>query len=510
MKKERMIMKYAIACDLGTGGCKSSLYDSGGNCLDGLFMEYPTYYPGESMHEQKPEEWWTAVKESIRGLLAGKPDELRGSIAGIGLSGHSLGMVALDETGDLILDSVPIWSDGRPGEAELKPFFDRVPENEWYMLTGNGFPPPLYTVFKILWMRNHQPDAFARCAKIIGTKDYINYRLCGAVATDYSYASGSGVYDLENWGYSDRLIQAAGLEKDLFPEIKASSDVLGTLTPEAAAELGLSGSVKVVAGGVDNSCMALGAMCFRDGRIYNSLGSSSWIAVSSAKPLLDLENRPYVFTHVVPGLFASATAIFSAGSSHKWFTGILRNGGDRPGYKELDREASAVPAGSGNLIFNPSLAGGSSLDESPEIKGAFLGLSLSHGRAHLVRAVMEGVGYGLKVALDVLRNLTPTERRITLVGGGSKSRLWCQILADIYEAEIVKTNIDEQAAALGAASLVLVGCGIWEDFSGIDELHQEEAVYHCNDANKAVYRSILEIYRDASVSLAKLGARMRG
>lgn len=502
-------MKYAIACDLGTGGCKSSLYDSEGNCLDGLFMEYPTYYPEESMHEQKPEEWWSAVKESIRGLLADKSEELRSSIAGIGLSGHSLGMVALDDSGKLILDSVPIWSDSRPGDGELKPFFENVPEEEWYMLTGNGFPPPLYTVFKILWMKNHLPDAFARCTKIIGTKDYINYRLCGTVATDYSYASGSGVYDLEEWAYSEKLIRAAGLEKSLFPEIRGSSDILGSLKPEVAAELKLSESVKVVAGGVDNSCMALGAMCFKDGRIYNSLGSSSWIAVSSEKPLLDLENRPYVFTHVVPGLFASATAIFSAGSSHKWFTGILRNGGNSPGYRELDDEASKTPPGAGNLLFNPSLAGGSSLDGSPDIRGAFLGLSLSHGRSHMTRAVMEGVGFGLKIALDVLRNLTETEKRITIVGGGSKSRLWCQILADIFEAEVVKTNIDEQAAALGAAALVLVGCGVWEDYSRIDELHQEEAVYQCNDNNKNIYRGFLEIYKDTSVYLAELGARMR-
>jgi xylulokinase len=244
-------MKYAIACDLGTGGCKSSLYDSQGNCLDGLFLEYPTYYPAESMHEQKPEEWWTAVKQSIKGLLADKSEELKSSVIGIGLSGHSLGMVALDASGQLLLESVPIWSDSRPGKAELQPFFDKVSEEQWYTLTGNGFPPPLYTVFKILWMKNNQPESFKNCTKVIGTKDYINYRLCGVIATDYSYASGSGVYDLENWDYSEKLIHAAGLDSNLFPQIKASSEILGHLDPTLALELGLSSSVNIVAGGED-------------------------------------------------------------------------------------------------------------------------------------------------------------------------------------------------------------------------------------------------------------------
>lgn len=504
-----MKQQYVIACDLGTGGCKSSLYDIDGNCLDDLFYEYATYYPSDTMHEQKPSEWWNSVKASIKGLLANKPDDIRSSIAGLGLSGHSLGMVPIDGEGCLLLDSVPIWSDSRPGDDELKPFFSRVPEEEWYMLTGNGFPPALYTVFKILWMKQNQPEAFSRTKKVIGTKDYINLMLSGTIATDYSYASGSGVYDLKGWKYSDRLIDAAGLDNTLFPEIFASSDVIGTVLPEIAAELGLGKNVKVIAGGVDNSCMALGAKCYSPGRIYNSLGSSSWIAVSSETPLLDTEKRPYVFTHVVPGLFASATAIFSAGSSYKWFTQILSEKGSIPDYNALDRAAQQVPPGSEKLLFNPSLAGGSSLDKNPDIRAAFLGLSLLHERSHMVRSVMEGVGYGLKVALDVLTNLTEVEKEITIVGGGSKSSVWCQILADIFGMKVIKTNIDQQAAALGAAALVLVGCGIWEDYSKIDDLHQIESISQVNSENHKIYKNYLSIFQDASEFLADLGKRMR-
>ena len=501
--------QYALACDLGTGGCKSSLYSVEGECLDSLFKEYPTYYPEDSRHEQKPTEWWDAVRDSIRELMEGKPASVRDSVVGIGLSGHSLGLVPLDGEGRLLMDSVPIWSDSRPGDAETIPFFNNIPEDEWYMITGNGFPPALYTVFKILWLKNNQPDLFRNIDKVIGTKDYINFRLTGVVATDYSYASGSGVYSLKDWSYSQKLMDAAGLDAGQFPEIVASSEVLGSLTDNAAAELGLPTSVRVVAGGVDNSCMALGAGCYRPGRIYNSLGSSSWIAVSSENPLLHPETRPYVFTHVVPGQFASATAIFSAGSSYKWFAEILRGADEDFEYRLLDQEAEDVPAGSDNLLFNPSLAGGSSLDRSTAIRGAFLGLSLLHTRGHLVRSVMEGVGCGLKVALDALQDLTETDRVITVVGGGSKSPLWCQILADLFDADILKTSIDQQAAALGAAALVFVGCGLWDDYGNIDDLHEIQDQSSPNPDNRDVYERLLRLYRKASDILADFGEEMQ-
>ena len=471
------------------------------------FEEYPTYYPCENRHEQKPQEWLSAVKKSISRLVENTSDDIRNSIAGLGLSGHSLGMVPLNERGDLLLESVPIWSDSRPGKAELEPFFAQVSEESWYMKTGNGFPPGLYTVFKILWMKHNQPDVFQETRKVIGTKDYINFMLTGKIVTDYSYASGSGVYDLKAWNYSDELLEASGLDKGLFPDILASTDVCGTIKPAISEELGLPKTVRVVAGGVDNSCMALGAKCYVPGRVYNSLGSSSWIAVSSSEPVLDQQTRPYVFTHVVPGQFASATAIFSAGSSFKWLGKVLYDGND-PDYSALDNAAESVTPGCENLIFNPSLAGGSKLDKSPYVRGAFLGLSLNHSRAHIVRSVMEGVGFGLRIALDSLRALTDISEEMTIVGGGSKSQVWRKILADIFNIRIVKTSIDQQAAALGAASLALYGCGIWSDFTRIDELHQIESVSVPQKETVGKYDKLLEMYKDISNYLSDLGNKM--
>jgi xylulokinase len=496
---------YVIACDLGTGGCKSSLYDKEGNCIDGIFEEYSTYYPDERKHEQKPVDWLNAVKKSIKRLVKKLSPEVKAHIKGIGLSGHSLAMVPISKDGELLLDYVPIWSDFRADNTELNTLFDKVSEEDWYMTTGNGFPPRLYTVFKILWMKNHQPEIFNKAYKVIGSKDYINLMFTGNIVTDYSYASGTGIYNLKENDYSDVLLDAVGLYRDLFPKIVDSSDVVGNIIESLAIELDLPKTIKIIAGGVDNSCMALGSRCYKEGRVYNSLGSSSWIAVSSKQPLLDKNTKPYVFRHVIPNLCVSATAIFSAGSSYKWFAKILYGENNDPNYEELDKLAETISPGCEGLLFNPTLAGGSSLDKSPFIKGGFIGLSLLHTRAHLSRSVMEGVGFGLRETLDALRGSATINNSMMIVGGGSKSAVWRKILADILNVNILKSNIDQQAAALGAAALTLYGCGIWSDYSKLDNIHVIESIIEPDQDRVLLYNKLLKNYKKVSDFLSDYG-----
>ena len=507
--------QYLLAFDLGTGGNKASLYDGDGQCLAANFVAYATQYPAAGRHEQRPTDWWNAVVQSTNQLLAeAKIDKRR--IAAIGISGHSLGVVPLDRGGALLRDAVPIWSDSRPEPAQLRPFFEKVDEPDWYMMTGNGFPPALYAVFKILWYRHHEPGMFARIHKIIGTKDFINFQLTGRMLTDYSYASGTGVYDLLGWQYSDRLLAAADLPRELFPEIAASAEVLGELTAEAADALGLPRHVRVVAGGVDNSCMALGAGNIAEGSVYNSLGSSSWIAVTSAKPLLEPRIRPYVFTHVMPGLFNSAVAIFSAGTSFRWvrdhLCGELVREAEQRGvdaYELMTALAAQSPVGAKGLLFNPNLAGGTALDESPAVRGALLGLDLGHTQADVVRAAMEGIALGLRRALDALRTMTPLSGDMRVVGGGSRSALWRQIYADVYNMRIVKSDVDQQAAALGAAALAAVGAGLWSDFRRIDEIHQAIDVAEPIPEHVLVYDRLLGAFTKAGKCLAEIGQATR-
>lgn len=502
-----------LACDLGTGGNKASLYSADGNCLSEIFVPYPTYYPRPGWHEQRPVDWWDATVQSVRRLIESSGADPK-AIACLGISGHSLGVVPLDKAGNLLRENTPIWSDSRAA-AQAAAFFERFPQEDWYMLTGNGFPPALYTVFKIMGYVQQEPEMFGQVARIIGTKDYINYRLTGVIATDYSYASGSGVYDLNGWGYSDGLIAASQLSRSIFPEILPSTEIIGHLTSQAAAELGLPGSVKVVAGGVDNSCMALGARCFKEGRVYTALGSSSWISISSGQPLLNPHSHPYVFAHVLPAQYISSVSVFSAGTSFRWVRDQLcpdlaaeARAEQADPYDWMARLAAQAEPGCRGLLFNPSLGGGSSHDPGPQLRGAYIGLDLSHTRAELIRAAMEGVALELRTALDELRRMTTVSAEMLMVGGGSRNPLWRRIYADALNLTVIKSNIDQQAAALGAAALAAVGVGLWPDFEIIDRIHHIEDVTAPDPRANSVYESLLPVFVLAARRLAEIGDRM--
>lgn len=502
--------KKIIAYDLGTGGNKASLYDSDGVCLASTFYAYDTFYPRSGMHEQRPADWWDSIVNSTRQLL----DEISvdiNEIECLAISGHSLGVVPIDKKGGLLRKSVPIWSDSRAG-AQAGSFFEKTDENDWYMTTGNGFPPKLYSVFKILWYQDNEPDIFNDIFKVIGTKDYINFKLTGQIKTDYSYASGCGVYDLKKWGYSPELLEASGLDESIFPEIVPSTEIIGELTQQAAESLGLHHKVKVACGGVDNSCMALGARNIESGRVYLSLGSSAWIAVSAEDPVLDANSRPFVFTHVMPGMFTSAVSIFSAGNSFQWLRDnicldLVEKAAqtNQDVYDLMGQLAEGSPAGANKLLFNPSLAGGSSQEPNTNIRGAYSGLDLGHTRADLVRAGMEGIAMNLGSVLQVLKRFTSLSNEMVIVGGGSKSSLWRQIFADVFEMNIVKTNIGEEAGSLGAAALAAISCGIWKNFSKVDEIHQVENITEPVSENSEVYKKLEPVYELLRTSQAEIG-----
>jgi xylulokinase len=500
---------YIIAYDLGTGGVKATLFSPAGDCLAEASCPYDTFYQQAGWHEQRPEDWWTAVVHSTRKMLAGINID-PGQIEAMGISGHSLGVVPLDARGRLLRVQTPIWSDAR-STAQARRMFEQVSEKEWYFLTGNGFPPAHYSVFKIMWYRDHEPDLYHQIHMVIGTKDYINFKLTGRMLTDHSYASGSGVYDLAHWQYSEKLIEASGLPAEIFPDICPSTEVIGTLNKDAAEELGLPRKIQLVTGGVDNSCMAVGARNIRDGTVYNNQGSSSGIAITSSEPILDDKFRPFIFTAVIPGLFNSAVPVFSAGTSFRWvrdhFCLDLIEQAQQEGWDVYDlmtSEAAGSPVGSRGVIFHPNLAGGSSIDPSPDMRGAFLGLDLGHSRADILRAAMEGIALELGIAVNKFRIKYPMGDEVVVAGGGSRSKLWRQIYADVYQMRIIKTNIDQQAAALGAAAVAAVGTGIWTDFERIEEIHQVMDVTEPDPSNVAVYEKIMLAFMLAGKYLSEL------
>jgi xylulokinase len=395
-----------------------------------------------------------------------------------GISGHSLGASPMDEDGNLLRDETPIWPDIR-AQKEVEDFFRKIDPDAWYLTSGNGFPAACYTVFKVMWYKNHEPAMWKKVHRILGTKDTINFKLTGKLLTDYSYASGTGIYDLKGWRYCQEFITTSAIPADVWPEIVPSTQVLGNVTPGVAIEMGIGSDVLVVCGGVDNSCMALGTKNIKDRWVYPALGSSAWIAVSSKGPVLDKKYKPYVFTDVLPNMFTSVVSIFSTGTSFAWVKDNICSDLNAEAQAAnmdvsllMNQEAEKAPIGSNKLLFNPSLAGGTSQDVNVHICGVYIGLDLKHGKLELIRSAMKGIAMNLRLRLNLLRQYSRLEDESLFVGGGARSRFYLGIFADIFNTRILKTNIGQDATAFGAAAIVAVGCGLWANFDKIDKIHK--------------------------------------
>mgnify|MGYP001624019006 FL=1 len=497
---------YIIAYDLGTGGVKASLYDEKMQTLAKSFISYKTYYPADCMHEQCPEDWWNGVIKSTK-ILLDKTEVSPGSIGCLALSGHSLVTVPIGPDGQTLLNRVPIWSDTRALQ-ESRSFFEKIDEKYWYMTTGNGFPAPCYSLFKLMWMKQHQPEVFERIYKVLGSKDYINYKLTGNFYTDPSYASGTGAYSLTERKMRLDFLEAAGIVQKIFPPIVPSHQIIGHITPEASKEIGLSEKTLVACGGVDNACMALGAVGPEDGKIYTSLGSSSWVPVNSRTPILDFAKKPYVFAHIQENMFTSAFSIFAGGSSFAWTKDIFCKDITENVYDRMSELASQIPIGSGGVFFNPSLAGGTSQDKSLHIRGAFIGLHLGTTREAMIRAAMEGICMNLKESIRYLQEKTAVTDEILFCGGGSKSKFWMQRFADVFNMNIIKTNIDQDAASLGAACIAARASGLWQDYSPVPLLHHIEYVSRPVPEHAAAYERLQTTFTHICDVLADLGDYM--
>lgn len=487
-----------LALDLGTGGCKAALVDADAAVVAESFEPYPTAYPAAGLHEQRPEDWWTAVVRSAATLVARRDHR----VVAVGLSGHSLAMVPVDADGRNLLESVPIWSDTR-GEAAAARHFSTTSEEEWYLRTGNGFPRGMYTVFKAAWLRSERPDVAADVDVLLGSKDWVNLRLTGVRSTDPSYASGSGTYDLRSRAIDPATSEALDVPTRWWPAVAPSTAVIGVVTSMAAAETGLPAGIPVVCGGVDNSCMALGAGLDSDGGSYLSLGSSNWFSVSTTRPVLDASARTFVFDHVLPGLYVSALSIFGGGSSLSWLASTLGRADD------LDRlltEAAASPIGARGLACAPTLAGGTVLEGGPHVRGSFLGLDLGHVHGDLARAVIEGIGFGLADAVTSMVQRRPGSADVVrAIGGGARSALMLQVLADLLESPVERPRAEQHGAALGAAALAWLGIGTWSDTTPLATARDVALrVEPRTDAAYAAARVRYEAARDAARHLATL------
>ncbi len=460
-----------IAHDLGTSGNKASLHTPDGRLVAAATASYPTTYAADTTSEQDPRDWWRAVVEATRRLLAGtgtRPEQ----VDGICVSGQMMGLVLLDAAGEPLRPAM-IWSDQR-ASAEAAALAERFGGDAAYRITGNRIAAP-YNLPKLMWVRAHEPGTYAKAVSTCMAKDYVNLRLTGRLVTDRSDASHTGAYDLAAGDWSPALLAAADVETSLWPPIVESTAVVGTLTSAAAAELGLREATRVVAGGGDGPMAAVAAGCVTvDSPGYVCLGTSAWYACATTEPALDPEQRPFTLCHVVPGLFTPTATTQTGAGSLQWAAEAL---GDAPAeVGALIAAAADVVAADEGLFFLPYLIGERSPWWDPRASGVFLGLRMHHRRPHLTRAVMEGVGFSLALCMAPLRGGPAGSAGIDVIGGGAASDTWLQLLADLWGVPVRRRSVTGQANSLGAAVTGLVGLGL-ADFSLAPTLSRVEAEF---------------------------------
>lgn len=454
---------YLLGIDVGTTGSKALLIDAAGQVVASAVTDYPMMTPQPLWAEQNPADWWQATATSIRRVLGSgvaRPEE----IAGVGLTGQMHGLVMLDERGRVLRPCI-MWNDQRTA-AQCAAITEQVGRSRLLELTGNPVLPG-FTAPKIVWVREHEPDVYARTAHILLPKDYVRYYLTGEFFGEVSDASGTSLFDVGRRVWSDEMLAALDIPRHWLPEVTESPVVSARLSSDAARETGLAAGTPVVGGGGDQAAQAVGTGIVHEGIVSVTLGTSGVVFAASDSYRVEPEGKLHAFCHAVPGKWHLMGVMLSAAGSFRWYRDTLgeaekeraaATGADA--YDLLTEAAAAVPAGSEGLIFLPYLTGERTPHPDSNARGVFFGLTLRHGKPHLTRAVLEGVSYGLLDSLDLMRSLGLTIEQVRVSGGGARSPLWRQILADAFNSEIVTVNVTE-GAAYGAALLAGVGTGVW-------------------------------------------------
>jgi xylulokinase len=456
-------MAYLLGIDVSTTATKALLVDEAGNVTAVAATEYPFETPQPLWAEQDPAHWWRGTVESIRGVLA-KSGVKKEQIAAIGLTGQMHGMTLLDARGEVIRPCI-LWNDQRTA-AQCAEITEKVGAQRVLELTGNpvltGFTAP-----KVLWTRENEPEAYRRVAKVLLPKDYIRYRLSGEFYGEVSDASGTSLFHVKERRWSEEMLRVLEIPRAWMPEVTESPVASTRLSREAAEATELCEGTLIVGGGGDQAAQAVGTGIVREGIVSATLGTSGVVFAASDAYHLEPQGRLHAFCHAVPGKWHLMGVMLSAAGSFRWFRDAfgevekaraVETGRDV--YDILTELAATAPAGCEGLLFLPYLTGERTPYPDPNARGVFFGLHLRHTKAHLTRAVLEGVSYGLLDSLELMRALGLDINQVRASGGGARSRLWRQILADTFHAEIVTVNVTE-GAAYGAALLAGVGAGVF-------------------------------------------------
>ena len=449
-------MTLLLGIDLSTTGAKALLIDDEGRVVSSATTPLTLSTPHALWSEQNPEDWWQATRKSVADALASGNVSSQ-SIAAIGLTGQMHGLVLLDHEGKVLRPAI-LWNDQRCG-VECDEIRERVGREKLLRITGNdaltGFTAP-----KILWVEKHEPEIYRRVRHVLLPKDYIRYKLTGALAMDKADGSGTMLFDLSQRTWAHEILEALNISREWLPPTFEGHETTGEVSLDAAEMTGLRHGTPVVAGGGDQSAQATGVGVVRPGTIAVTLGTSGVVFAATEAPLIEPQGRLHAFCHAVAGRWHLMGVMLSAAGSLQWYRDKFACDQN---FEVLVSEASRVPAGSEGLIFLPYLSGERTPHPDPLARGAWIGLTSRHGPAHLTRSILEGVAFGLKDIFLLMREAgLASIDQVRVSGGGAKSSLWRQILADVLATELVTVNTTE-GAAYGAALLAGIGAGIWDD-----------------------------------------------
>jgi xylulokinase len=448
-----------LGIDVGTGGTRAVLIDSGGRVMSAATAEHaPMSSPRIGWAEQSPEDWWRAACEAIHACLA-KSSSAAQEITGIGLTGQMHGLVLLDAE-DRVVRPALIWCDQRTKD-ECREITNQVGAQRLIELTAN---PALtgFTLPKIWWVRRHEPELWARVRSLMLPKDYVRFRLTGARAIDVADASGTLMFDVVHRRWSQPMLEIFKLDEAILPKVFESPEISGYVNEQGARACGLRSGIPVVAGAGDQAAGAVGMGIVKPGAVSATIGTSGVVFAATSKPVLEPGGRIHTFCHAIPNRWHVMGVTQGAGLSLRWFRDQFGAGKDdgRDPYERLAEEASKTPAGADGLLWTPYLMGERTPHLDPNARGALVGITAQHTRAHIIRAIMEGVAFSLRDSLTLFRDIGVPIESIRLGGGGARSALWQQIQADIYGMPVELIEADE-GGAYGAALLAGVGTGTW-------------------------------------------------
>ena len=485
-----------LGIDISTTGAKALLVDGGGRVLSSATSPLALSTPHPLWSEQDPDDWWTGIRESISQALVAAG--VSGSeIAAIGMTGQMHGLVLLDEQGHVLRPAI-LWNDQRTGDQcdEIRSILGK---KRLIQITGNdaltGFTAP-----KILWVQQHEPEVWARSRHILLPKDYIRYKLTGEFAADRAGGSGTILFDLKSRTWSDEVLSALNIPAGMLPPTFEGPEITGHISEKAASETGLTAGTPVVGGGGDQAAQAVGVGAVQPGLVALTLGTSGVVFATTEAPLVEPEGRLHAFCHAVPGRWNFMGVMLSAAGSLQWYRDTLAPG---VAFDDLVAEASTVSAGSDGLLFLPYLTGERTPYPDPLARGAWVGLTIRHKRAHITRSVLEGVAFGIKDSFSLIQasGLGAIDQ-VRISGGGAKSALWRQIMADVLGVELVRVNTTE-GAAFGAALLAGVGAGMYPSVPAACEATiQITGRTTPNRAVSEVYKDYYDRYRALYPALA--------